>query len=137
MDGEIAFGRWAEHIKRWVAHAKADPRVLILRYEDMKRDLRRCVHQINEHCEFGLPADAVDALLPRFSFEAMRANLRKFSPRSVQMIEKGDGFAFIRKGAVGDHKALFSEDQLADFEAMSRVELSEGGLTELLANAAQ
>jgi hypothetical protein len=108
--GQVAFGRWDVHISKWKSFAAIDPRVLILTYEEMKDDLAGCVSKINTHCDFGLSDDTVAALLPRFTFDSMKANVHKFSPQSVKMLEKGDGFEFIRKGDVGDHKILFTDE---------------------------
>lgn len=96
LAGKIAFGTWSQHVKNWIKAAKTDPRILILRYEDMKSDLETCIKRINAHCDFNLSTDEIEGLLPRFSFDCMKSNLHKFSPRSVKMIDKGDGFAFIR-----------------------------------------
>ena len=55
---------------------------------------------------------------PLFLPCVLQADLHKFSPRSVKMVDKGDGFAFIRKGEVGDHKALFTSDQSRRYNEM-------------------
>ena len=118
IGGRVAFGKWDVHVAKWRAHAATDPRVLVLRYEDMKRDLPACVARINTHCKFDLDENTITRLLPRFTVDAMRADIAKFSPRSVRMLDTGDGFAFVRKGTVGDHAALFSATHHQQFDAM-------------------
>eukprot|EP00038_Savillea_parva_P019852 m.29292 g.29292 ORF g.29292 m.29292 type:complete len:283 (+) comp4582_c0_seq1:259-1107(+) len=118
IGGRVAFGKWDVHVAKWRAHAATDPRVLVLRYEDMKRDLPACVARINSHCKFDLDENTITRLLPRFTVDAMRADIAKFSPRSVRMLDIGDGFAFVRKGTVGDHAALFSATHHQQFDAM-------------------
>lgn len=117
IKGDMVFGRWDVHVAKWTKFAAADPRVLLLSYEDMKEDLVGCAMRINLHCEFGLSEAEVTKLLPGFSFESMKANLDKFSPRSIKLIDRGDDFAFIRKGTVGDHKSLFLEKHHKMFDS--------------------
>eukprot|EP00041_Stephanoeca_diplocostata_P024772 m.636547 g.636547 ORF g.636547 m.636547 type:complete len:290 (-) comp22596_c0_seq4:637-1506(-) len=118
LAGKLAFGSWSQHVKKWMHAAVSDSRILILRYEDMKSDLESCIQRINEHCGFGMSPVEITSLLPKFSFDHMRSNLDKFSPRSVKMLNKNDNFAFLRKGAVGDHRQLFTAEHVRRFDAM-------------------
>ena len=65
------------------AHPRTDPRVLLLRYEDMKTDIRGCVQEIIDHCDLPISDDKLTELLPKFSFQYMKTNLAKFSPKTV------------------------------------------------------
>lgn len=146
--GAMYFGTWSAHLRSWLgadgeSAAAADPRVLVLAYEEMKRNLRSCVLRVNAHCRFGLSEARVDELLPRFSFEWMRAHEEQFEPRSVKWVQsphaasmetsaggaatpavdsEGDGrFHFVRAGRVGDGVHAFaSSKRRAALDAMVR-----------------
>lgn len=67
------------------------------------------------------------AALPQYNMQPRRSqNLAKFHPVTVQWLDKGDGFQFIRKGSVGDNKSLFSPHHHAMFEAMLRRDFPKG-----------
>lgn len=51
----LPYGHWANHLKSYDA-CKGDPRVLFLRYADMKTDLKGCVQQIVKHCDIQVRA---------------------------------------------------------------------------------
>ena len=75
---------------------RTDPRVLLLRYEDMKTDIRGCVQQIIAHCDLPISDEKLTELLPKFSFQYMKTNRAKFSPKTVS-----------RGALFGDRKFLF------------------------------
>ena len=133
--GRAPFGSWTAHLASWLcrdgpdaAAPEADPRVLVLSYEELKADVRGCVCRINEHCGFGLDEGQLEALLPRFSFAWMREHEQMFHPRSVTWLEgrgnargggdaeggaeggegEGAAFHFLRAGRVGDGDAAFT-----------------------------
>lgn len=88
--------------------------MLIISYEELKRETRACIGRVNAHCGFGLSDARLDQLLPQFSFEWMRAHESQFHPRSVRWVrrpEDSDEFHFIRAGRVGDGTKDFSPAQ--------------------------
>ena len=114
-----------DHLKSWVhperdtlAEACLDSRVLIVSFEEMKRDIRAVVKRVASHLSVTLTVDQVGAILPRLSFEYMKTHLDKFQPKSVQWLDKGDSFAFVRKGAIGDSKNLFNSEHEQLFKAL-------------------
>ena len=124
-EGRIAFGRWTDHINSWLrpdaetlATAARDPRVLVLSYEDMKRDIRASTVAVAKHIGVNLTASQVDAIVPKLAFEHMKANNERFAPRSVRWRDRGDGFQFVREGRVGGSKALFNAEQMATLDRM-------------------
>jgi len=102
--GEIAFGTWRRHVGSWLAAAAADPRVLLLRYEDMIADLAGCVARLSAHLGLGYSDAELGKLLPRMTFAWMKAHEAAFAPTSVALVDKGDGFSFVRRGKVGGGK---------------------------------
>ena len=124
--GEIAYGSWPAHLKSWVSGspgtllAGRDERVLVLSYEALKADLRGSCARIARHLGVDIDDASLDAILPRLSFESMKARIECFQPKSVEWRRKGDNddFEFIRKGSVGDSKSLFGPAHNAAFDAM-------------------
>jgi len=119
--GRAPFGSWSAHLKSWLSgEAAADPRVLVVSYEELKKDLRGCVGRVNSHCGFGLSDARLDELLPRFAFEWMRANEAQFHPRSVRWVQRKEDtedFHFIRAGRVGDGATAVSAQVLQQMVA--------------------
>lgn len=117
--GDIPFGTWVNHIDSWRRAAVEDPRVLLIRYAELKSDLRGCVGRVATHIGCGdVPGDVLDAIAEKTSFEAMKRDIGRFQPRSVAWVDPE--YSFIRKGKVGDHVALFTTEQLARFDAAVR-----------------
>jgi hypothetical protein len=135
--GRGLFGSWSAHLKSWLGQdgqgaAAADPRVLVISYEELRADLRTQIRRVNEHCRFRLSIERLDALLPRFTFEWMREHEAQFNPRSVSWVPapaaafEGSSvvpeaeFHFIRAGRVGDGQAAFmSAERKAAMSAMA------------------
>ena len=121
--GRAPFGSWSAHLRSWLGATAGDERrILVISYEELKADPRACVLRVNAHCGFGLSDARIDELLPRFSFEWMRANESQFHPRSVRWerkAEDGEDFHFIRKGQVGDGDTAFGPAQLASLRHMA------------------
>ena len=118
--GEIAFGAWGDHLRAWLddAGATIHPDCLLVSYEGMKTDLAATVAEVAAHLDITALTEAELAdVLPRLSVDYMKANIDKFQPKSVEWINKGDGFSFVRKGNVGDGKKEFSEADEALFVA--------------------
>lgn len=95
--------------------------MLVISYEELRSDLRACVRRVHSHCGFGLSDDRIEALLPRFTFEWMRANESQFHPRSVRWVRRDgdeDDFHFIRAGRVGDGAKTLNEAQIERLRGM-------------------
>ena len=74
MDGNIAFGDYFDHVLSWWAH-KDDDNVLILKYEDMKKDLPTAVAQITKFVGQDISKELVDKIAHRTTFANMKKDL--------------------------------------------------------------
>lgn len=120
-------------------HALQDPRVLFLRYEEMKADLRGTIAAIAKHIRIPLPTPTqVDRIAAQCGLEGMQRERQRYEPRSVQW--RSPDFRFIRKGQVGDHAALFTPEQQARFACSLRARyamaVSEGEMEGVVASRA-
>merc|ERR1712166_5777 len=121
LSGEMPFGRWTDHLKAW--RGVPVPGVLYLSYEQMKTDLSGAVHAVADFLELELSPAEVEALVPRFTIEAMKANRKQFEPVSVQW---KPGFNFVRKGVVGDSRNVFTPELQAKYSQMLEEAWPEG-----------
>jgi len=119
--GEIAFGKWAAHIQSYMQSealsgasslrdAARDPRILVLSYDEMKRDIGKVCQRIVAHCGIEITEAEIEECLPLFDVTYMKENNEKFAPRSVEWVDRSDGFTFIRKGRSGDSRSAFRTD---------------------------
>jgi hypothetical protein len=127
MDGTVAYGSYFD----WVLEAwnqRDDDRLLVLRYEDMKRDLPRAVRQVAEFLDKELGDAEIQEIAARCTFEAMKkdptTNLDQFGE---VMYVPGRG-SHTRKGAVGDWRSHFTPEQLAAFDELCARKLGGSGL---------
>lgn len=139
LEGKVDFGDYFDHVLSWYHH-RADPNVLFLAYEDLKKDTSAWVLKIADFLgeEYGRklredPA-ALGTVLDNISIKKMKENvndgMKNFFESAQSMPDKdkpewvrltleamGDAMGpmvgeFVRKGAVGDWRNHFSEDQV-------------------------
>ena len=110
MDGLVAWGSYWQYTKD-IWNRRNDPNVLVVFYEDMKRDLGGCVRKVSEFLGKGVTREQVAALEDHLGFESMRnnstVNLESFRPVLFNDIEGG---RMMRKGQVGDWKNYFDHE---------------------------
>ena len=110
MDGLVAWGSYWEYTKE-VWKRRNDPNVLIVFYEDMKKDLVGCIKKVAKFLETDIAEEQVELLKQHLSFESMKdnpaVNLEHLRPFGYNDIEGGK---FMRKGEVGDWKNYFDDD---------------------------
>jgi len=125
LDGTIAYGKWSHHLASWMPNIvgndetiiNGNPQILLVRYEDLKKDLKQQVVRIAQFLELDefaatTPTDddnspVLNQVLERVSFAWMREHQDLFHPVSVRW---KTGYHFIRTGRVGDHDNLFDEE---------------------------
>lgn len=137
LEGRLAYGRWTDHVAAWMGRERErgrrrNVRVLVVRYEDLKADLTGELKRIARHCGIDVGGgigekgeEVWEAVREKCSFEYMATNRRVYEPRSVTWRDRS--FRFMRKGAVGDYRQLFTEDQCVCFaEAVREAQRKSG-----------
>lgn len=114
----LTLGAWYRNVKSWWPH-RQDSRVLWLRYEDMKRDLDSALDAILSFLGWSLHAGQKAAVLEMCSFAWMKRHESKFStlPDDSFQPPVGDKVSLVRKGQVGDFRAVlsrFQEERILD-----------------------
>ena len=100
IKGELEYGDFFNHILSWWAH-KDDHNVLILKYEDMKKDLPSAVATIAKFIGQDISKELVDEIAHRTTFD----NMKKDSTANYEQLGRfklPTRTDFMRKGEVGD-----------------------------------
>ena len=129
MDGLVAWGSYWEYNKE-IWKRKDDPNVLLVFYEDMKRDLASCIHKVAKFLDKDITEEQVRLLENHLSFESMKnnptVNLEFMREIGFNDIEGG---RFMRKGEVGDWKNYFDDDMNQRIDAAVKEHFEDIGLT--------
>jgi sulfotransferase len=106
--GDIAFGKWTSHIKQWLEFCGSSlKQVLVVSFEAMKANLSQEMCRISKYLELDLSDEIIEErCVPKCTFKYMKEHDHCFSPKTVRF--KKD-FKFIRKGQVGNGKAMLSK----------------------------
>ncbi len=111
---EAAFGRWDAFTDSWF-RLRNKPNVLFLRFESIKKDPLAAVRQIAAFLDVKLSDEALDKVVKKTSFSAMKAINHRFFPVSQSMWTSSSG-SIIRKGQSGDGVELFDAKHLREFD---------------------
>ena len=127
MDGDVMYGDYFDHILSWWPH-RNDENVLMLKYEDMKRDLPQAITQIASFMGVDLPGDVVTKIADLVGFEKMKSD-DTANMSWVKIFHEEDGKpGFLRKGVVGDWKNFLSAEQSAELDRKCAEKLKDTGI---------
>ncbi|XP_068089470.1 amine sulfotransferase-like [Hyperolius riggenbachi] len=122
LNGHVYPGRWFDHIKGWYMN-KDDYNILLIKYEDMIKDLHSVVIQICAFLGMELNEEAIDIVIRKASFNEMKmdplANKKDFSGGTLDL----NLGTFVRKGAVGDWKNIMTVAQSETFDKIYQEEM--------------
>ena len=114
MDGKVESGLWFDHVLEWWKH-NDDANVLFLKFEDMKKDLPAAVNTVASFIGYSLSAEVLAKITQQSTFQSMKSS--NTASRSWETRKEGEP-PFMRKGAVGDWRNLFTQEQSAEFDAI-------------------
>jgi hypothetical protein len=115
---------WAEHLAGWWA-ARHEPNVLVLTYEELKKDHAGSVRRIAQFMGVELTADELAAVVEQSSFAVMNAAGHRFEPGRVVPWSKEK--AMMRRGASGGSSELLTPEQQRLIDGHCRAELARLG----------
>ena len=113
--GKVLYGSWFHHVEGWLNQRKMT--VLVVKYEDLVGEMRRCLEKIIAFCGLQVPENRFPEILERCSFSFMKAHEERLDYGSQLLWERGiqrDGF--IRRGAVNTWQESFSSQEQNRFE---------------------
>jgi hypothetical protein len=93
--------------------------VLVMFYEDMKKDPQGCINQVAEFLQVELTEEQFNKVLEKSSFSYMKANDEKFAPPAWD----AGHVPMVRSGESGNSKELLSEEAQAQIDAFCLQEL--------------
>jgi len=115
MSPKAPFGRWDVFTASWFK-LRHQSNVLFLRFESMKHNPVATVETIADFLNISLSSEAVEKVVQKTSFQAMKANNHRFYPATQSMWTSSSG-SIIRKGQSGDGEVLFDAEHLRKFDA--------------------
>ena len=115
MAGDVIYGDYFDHILSWWPH-RHDENVLLLQYEDMKRDLPQAVSRIASFMGVELSEDIVAKIADLTRFEEMKRDKTANKSWVKHFCTEEGKPEFLRKGIVGDWKNFLSAKQSAEMD---------------------
>ena len=116
----MLYGSWVKHcLKCW--ELRDDPTVLMLKYEEMKKDPAASIKEIAQFCGKTLSNDQVNMIAEFTSFGKMK----KRGNNEEELLQHNN---FFKKGAVGEWTAFFTEEQLKYVENLLRTTTEKDGI---------
>lgn len=108
QDNQLIYGNQFEVTVSWWK-LREDPRVLIVKYEDMVKDVKNVIRKVACYLGKQISNELVTKIAERTAFDSMRKNPSLNYENWPGMDHSIS--PFIRKGKVGDWKNYFSEEQ--------------------------
>ena len=107
MQGHIIHGGVFDHVVSWWKYQQ-NPRLLIITFEEMKLDHRKCVERIASFLKSDVSPSDMDAIANETTFDAMKAR----PPESYAMYLSGEeSKSFFREGKIGSWESIMSQQQ--------------------------
>ena len=127
--GNLMSGDYFDHVLGWWKHREVD-NILLLKYEDMKKDLHSTVIHVATFMDHELSQDLVEMIAEKSSFASMKGNSSvNHEGLSTKLgTDSSNKTPFIRKGVVGGWKNYFSPEQSAVCDALYAQKLMSVGL---------
>lgn len=119
-DGYPVWSLW-EHVSSWWA-IRHLPNVLLLHFNDLKRDLPAGIRKVAAFLEISLDGEVFEATVRHCRFDYMKAHAEKFAPRAGVTF-KGGAQDFIHKGTNGRWRDVLSAEDCRRYEAQAQQRL--------------
>lgn len=119
-------GSWAEHTASWW-ELRDRPNVLVLTFEQMKKESEGCTRKIAEFLDVRLTEEELAKVLHKSSFAWMKENEDKFGPPILPLVGKRGVPKMMRKGKTRGSKELLTQEQQARIDRYCLGELERIG----------
>ncbi|XP_044742946.1 luciferin sulfotransferase-like [Chrysoperla carnea] len=108
LSGRLAYGPFPAHVLSMMEQ-KDRENVLIIKYEEMKSDLRAVIKQVMEFLSKNYSDEEISKLEKHLSFESMKNN---------KAVNYGQDFGgnFMRAGIIGSYKAVMTPELISRFD---------------------
>jgi hypothetical protein len=122
MAGFVCCGDWFKYVGEWWSH-RNDPNILIVRYENMKKDPEDVIQCITEFLGKSLDKKTLAGVEQYTRFDSMKDN-PMVNFKGVPNIDDTIS-PFMRKGKVGDWTNYFTSSQRKEFDVVMADKLAE------------
>jgi aryl sulfotransferase len=119
-DGEPYWPFW-ENIRSWWTIRNL-PNVLLLHFDDMKRDLPGAIRRVAAFLDVPVDTDAFPRVVEHCSFDYMKAHAEMVAPLGG-VLWQGGAKTFVNKGTNGRWRDTLSAAECAVYEAKAEAEL--------------
>ena len=116
LNGDVENGKWFDHVASWYARSRDDSTVLLVRFEELKRDTVGVVRQIGDFVGVEATPQRVQSVVELTSFENMRkADEEDWGLRFMRHLGVLRR-THVRQGEVGSGRRRFSPQQVEALE---------------------
>ncbi|KAK3286899.1 hypothetical protein CYMTET_5570 [Cymbomonas tetramitiformis] len=124
LSGNIPFGSWFETTKSWLqAQAKYPEQILILHFEEMKKDPATAIRKIAVHLGMQPDEELISKVVQHSAFDSMKSEAAKKAGNSLNTVDH------LRKGDVGDWRNYFSSEGSEEFDRTFQKNMEGVGMT--------
>jgi len=120
-DGQ-PFGSHFQHVRSFWEHRRL-PNLLLVHYNDLKRDLPGEMRRIAEYLEIEVPAAKWPGLVEAATFEAMKRDAELLLPE-IGLVFEGGAQTFLHKGTNDRWRDVLRPEELAQYRAVVERSLS-------------
>ncbi|XP_063703584.1 sulfotransferase 1A1-like [Culicoides brevitarsis] len=123
LKGEVEYGSYWDHYEQYHRLAKVYSNMKVLKYEEMKKDLKSTLLDLCNFFNKSLSNDQIEKLLHHLSFENMKknpANNYADVKKRVQAVLPSYDLRMIRQGKVNAGKEEMSAEMIEKFDAKMR-----------------
>ncbi|XP_022083306.1 solute carrier family 46 member 3-like [Acanthaster planci] len=115
---KMMYGSWFDHVLGyWTEQGREN--FLLLKYEDLHKDLRGSVCKLAKHVGKDLPDDIINGIVEHVTFDRMQTTYQQLEDRygeDGKRMTRFRGTPYLRKGEVGDWKNVFTVAQNTLFD---------------------
>ncbi|NP_001090806.1 uncharacterized protein LOC100037903 [Xenopus tropicalis] len=123
MAGNVCWGSYFDHVIECNKHIDEE-NIMIVTFEEMKKDLESAVKKISEFVGFSLTEEQIQSIADKGTFKSMKEKSEKSHGAFGKVI--------FRKGEVGDWRNTFTEAQNQEMDAKFEACLAGTKLGEML-----
>uniref|UniRef100_A0A336MDZ2 CSON010573 protein n=1 Tax=Culicoides sonorensis TaxID=179676 RepID=A0A336MDZ2_CULSO len=124
LEGHIEYGDYWDHFEQYNLLAKYCSHFKMIKYEEMKKDLKQTLKELCQFLDKPLTEDNLQTLLHHLSFENMKNNpatnyqdTREF----MKVFRPDNEWKMIRKGQVGSFKEEMSSEFMKEFDERTKI----------------
>ena len=124
---DLPFGPFYSHFLGWWAHKDAS-NILILTYEQMKRDPRTAIATIATFLEYSLTDEVIDKIVIETSFDKMKDNKAANKEHLFAVGDHRPDLKFMNKGIIGNWKDKLTAEESARIDSLVAEKMKDSGI---------